>query len=296
MIRLSLVICFRPDRYNVKPLFESLSTQKIKEHAKFIELILVHDQAPLLDPKNFRALDREDQTSFSSRSCNFQVAHIRQSTSNVARARNQGAIRAQGEWIGFLDADVVLPDSRWMQRVLDLVQVVCEDREILGGYYLNEVEACRWVRALNRISNWWADHYDGVLGGVVFVPKAIINHCLFDEHLGFGGEETGLLSLARQKKIKISRRHELSVVHRPNISLAAILRKAWREGNAKSQISKALQNQNLTAGPKKKAGHAHLFLGPLLETGFIVCFLALVRVSHIFHSLTKRIKTKTPAM
>lgn len=155
--------------------------------------------------------------------------------------RLEGFRRAQGEWVLFLDEDVVLPDSEWLRRLSDFL-TESASLIVVGGSYRRD-RGSYGSRAYNFIcDNWLRAGFahetaqglvesQNLLGGVFALNKTIPPYSLAENLPPFwGGEDTLLFRHLRSQGVPAYYCPSMDVWHFGSSSLKHFLSRAFVQG------------------------------------------------------------------
>ena len=157
-------------------------------------------------------------------------------------ARNVGWQAAQTPWVYFLDDDVILPDSRHLERSIQFLKEKSESAVIGGPYHFGGRK--KLAQLYHQLQNrWYSSGYLGssqwvhLLGGNLLVRREAMSSPLFCESLLFGGTETELFFRMAQKGLSLQKAENLFVVHDVKMSLLDFMFKNFQQGVGQAYLS-----------------------------------------------------------
>ncbi|WP_097461236.1 glycosyltransferase [Mangrovitalea sediminis] len=179
----------------------------------------------------------------------------------VGAVRNQGARKASGQFLAFIDADCII-DNDWVNRAVNLA--TAHPNHVFGGGCLIPREA-NWLE-----KNW-------LLGeGIKRVPKELIGASIFISKETFesiggfnellsSGEDTQLSVDLKSKGYSIKMTQELSVTHLGNAKTLRqfFMRQIWHSENYFNNLSASIKD------PVFILISLHIFLFTLFLIGLI---------------------------
>lgn len=183
----------------------------------------------------------------------YKVRCISTDEENVSKARNIGMQQAIGEYVLFLDDDVILPRESFFEEALKILMSEGSPC-IVGGGYLDSPQA-PWLTAVsNTIANLWiraglmSSESNGLytakflVGGVLAARKAAIEKIPFPEDVPWGGEDSIFLKKAQSLNINTKYSNSLDVTHNGSSSLRKFIHRAWQGGKVQAlhQVDSAL--------------------------------------------------------
>ena len=114
-----------------------------------------------------------DQTSQIVKSFN-QVNLLRQNNSGSAAAKNLGAQNANGDYVYFLDSDVII----FKDTISKLIETaITYEVDMVVGRYSTE-----------PLNNRLANHYKAIMDFVQYIPKKFRNEVKINHQMGGGGD------------------------------------------------------------------------------------------------------------
>jgi glycosyltransferase involved in cell wall biosynthesis len=156
----------------------------------------------------------------------FGVKIINQKSGPVGTVRNTGANQAIGEFLAFIDADCVAPES-WLSRG---VQLLLTDLTVHGGG-CNLRPHPFWMEKAWLLES--KEPPKDLLGGCIFIRKSdFLLVGSFDETIT-AGEDTKLSVALRNRNYQVIMTEELNVIHlgNPTTVKSFFLRQVWHSEN-----------------------------------------------------------------
>lgn len=165
--------------------------------------------------------------------------------------RRRGFLEAKGDYILFLDADVLFPSMQSLEDLARLIETSPPTQQIWTGCYLTPDSGSFQLRAYNLICNRWLGAGDltrfqpaqRILGGSFLAARRdlqILNRAF---EARWGGEEYALVEQARQKDVTIYFHPALQVLHRNHRHSANFFRRAWTHGVSKQELKMSSTTQ-----------------------------------------------------
>lgn len=161
--------------------------------------------------------------------------------------RRRGFLEAKGQYILFLDADVIFPSLQSLENLAREIELNPPRQQIWTGCYLTSNEGSSQLRAYNLICNRWLGVRDfsffqpaaRILGGSFAASRRDLQtlNRAFDAR--WGGEEFALVEQARQNEMSICFHPALKVLHRNHKHTANFFRRAWTHGVSKQELQMA---------------------------------------------------------
>lgn len=178
----------------------------------------------------------------------------------VNGARNLGARRSKGEFLLFLDDDCVLPHERFLEE-MSLKFSANPAAAALGGHYISPKSSCWRVRGYNAMAKAWLllsaqagtegdRQVMHLLGGNVCYRRELFDlGYWFDESIISGGDEAEFHLRLNRAGHQLVYASSLSVIHQADSSWIALLKRAWRQGRARSTsgVSSAVSRRRMVA-------------------------------------------------
>jgi glycosyltransferase involved in cell wall biosynthesis len=155
----------------------------------------------------------------------------------VNQARNLGIKNSVSDLVLFLDDDVILDNSRYIQTMFSHATAHPEAAAIGGRYQLPK-KVSNSDKAYFNISDSWltqGKHEDNsathlVGGNTLYNKKVLRHHLRFNENITFGGAETELNLKIYQANLPIFLFDDIGITHITNLSPKKLLRKGLLQG------------------------------------------------------------------
>jgi glycosyltransferase involved in cell wall biosynthesis len=174
--------------------------------------------------------------SFANYYCSHQIG--------ANRARNLGVKSSKYDFVYFFDDDCVLESPNYFLDLNTHIKKLDEEIFLIGGSYTLPTSSTIPSRAYHQIQmNWLKDgklnNRSGnayLIGGNCGGVKEIFNKYPFDEFLLFGGTETEFFLKAYSKGFKIFYIEQLKVIHKTNLSLFQLCKKAALQAKGRAYL------------------------------------------------------------
>ncbi|HVN56299.1 MAG TPA: glycosyltransferase family 2 protein [Anaerolineaceae bacterium] len=224
----------------LKILLASLRAQTVNEER--FEVVVVDNASPADEATADLCRGEADR--------GLNLSYVSHPIPGTSEARNCGIARARGNWIGFLDDDIRLPEA-WLEKVIATIQ--SGQMEVFGGpyrpYYTQAKPA--WFRdeyailAMGKQAGWLGSK-QYLLGGNMVWERGLVEALGgFSTRLGpIGyryeyGEETEFQLRAVQRGVRLWYDPELYVYHHSpskRMNLGWMVESRWLHGKAKARI------------------------------------------------------------
>lgn len=167
----------------------------------------------------------------------FPITYFSSGRIGVNQARNVGIDHSKSDLVLFLDDDVSLGESDFLQKCHSYALKHPEAAAIGGRYILpSKVNNCD--EAYFNISDSWLSHGKSddnsaihLVGGNTLYNKKVLGHRLrFNENITFGGAETELNLKIFQANFPIKLFDDIGLIHATNLTPRKMLKKAFYQG------------------------------------------------------------------
>lgn len=175
---------------------------------------------------------------------------------SAALSRNWGIKNSQASIVYFLDEDCSLKNPDHLKNLIAFHKIY-PDTVIIGGRYVHGSLGTHWGQAYNYMCDTWQDQAvtenmsqqpNQFLGGnlsLKLTPET--KKILFDEHLGFGGEDVKYVQDMISRGHKTWLTHGLTVMHHSQHTMKSFFSRAWLHG----KVKKSTQSESLFQSLKK---------------------------------------------